>query len=194
MKPRKVKGLDPEGTLGDNARRIVEVRLAELRSFAPKALDSAEQETLHDMRIAAKRLRYVLEMSEPAFGSAAADGAKVAKKLQDLLGEIHDCDEMLPRVRARAEALRAEDAAVLLEGAGGARDVDPGAARDAPNRARYRGLESLGTYLTVRRAVLFGRFVRRWEDLEASGFATELMDGLKRPEPEPAARADGAAA
>ncbi|HZI90595.1 MAG TPA: CHAD domain-containing protein [Thermoleophilaceae bacterium] len=194
MKPRKVKGLDPEGPLADNARRIVEVRLAELRSFAPKALDSGGQETLHDMRIAAKRLRYVLEMSEPAFGRAATDAAKVAKQLQDLLGEIHDCDEMLPRVRAHAEALRAQDAEALCDGAGGARDLEPGAAREAPNRARYRGLESLGTYLTARRAVLFERFVRRWEKLESSGFARKLLDGLNRPEPAPAARPDGAAA
>ena len=194
MKARKVKGLDPEGALADNARRIVEVRLAELRSFAPKALDAAEQETLHDMRIAAKRLRYVLEMSEPAFGAAAADGAKVAKKLQDLLGEIHDCDEMLPRVRAHAEALRGEDASALLSGADGASDLDAGAARDAPNRARYRGLESLATYLTARRAVLFERFVRRWEELESSGFAAELVDRLRRDAPAPATRAGGAAA
>jgi len=194
VKPRKVRGLDPDGPLADNARRIVEVRLRELRSFGPKALNPVETETLHDMRIAAKRLRYVLEMSEPAFGSAATDGAKVAKHLQDLLGEIHDCDEMLPRVRAHAEALRAEDAAALLRAAGTARDLAPGAARKAPNRERYRGLETLGSYLTARRAVLFERFVRRWEKLEATGFASELLEGLSRPGPAPAAQSDGAAA
>jgi len=200
VKPRKVKGLDPDGPLAENARRIVKVRLAELRSFAPRALESGEQETLHDMRIAAKRLRYVLEMSEPAFGAAADDGAKAAKKLQDLLGEIHDCDEMLPRVRAHAEMLRAQDAAALRDGAAGAADLEPGAAREAPNRARYRGLESLGTYLTARRAVLFESFVRRWEKLESTGFAAELLDGLNRrsdlnpPEPAPATPSDGAAA
>jgi hypothetical protein len=194
MKARKVKGLDPDGALADNARRIVAVRLGELRSFAPKAIDTGEQETLHDMRIAAKRLRYVLELSEPAFGVPAADGAKVARKLQDLLGEIHDCDEMLPRLRAHAEALRAEDATALRVAAGGARDLKPGAAREAPNRARYRGLESLGTYLTARRAVLFESFVRRWEKLEAGGFASELLEGLNPPEPAPATHVDGAAA
>ena len=129
MKARKVKGLDPDGPLADNARRIVEVRLGELRSFAPRALESGDAETLHDMRIAAKRLRYVLELSEPAFGTAAADGAKAAKKLQDLLGEIHDCDEMLPRVRAHADALRARDAAAVAREGGGSTRPGPGAAR-----------------------------------------------------------------
>ena len=99
MKARKVKGLDPDGTLDDNAERIVAVRLAELRSFGPRALDPEEVEALHDMRIAAKRLRYVLELAKPALGPSAAGGARTAKKLQDLLGRIHDCDVMLPRAR-----------------------------------------------------------------------------------------------
>jgi len=99
MKARKVKGLDPDGTLLDNAERIVAVRLAELCSFSPRVLDPAEVQALHDMRIAAKRLRYVLELTKPALGPSAPGGARTAKKLQDLLGRIHDCDEMLPRAR-----------------------------------------------------------------------------------------------
>ncbi len=99
MKARKVKGLDPDGTLADNAQRIAAVRLRELSSFTPQALDPAEVQALHDMRIAAKRLRYVLELTRPALGPSAAGAARTAKKLQDLLGQIHDCDVMLPRVR-----------------------------------------------------------------------------------------------
>ncbi len=194
MKARKVKRLDPDGALAENARRIVEVRLDELRSFAPQALDPGEVEALHDMRIAAKRLRYVLELSEPAFGAVARDGAKSARKIQEILGEIHDCDVMLPRVRAHADRLRAQDAAAVHEGAGRAVDLAPAAAREAPNRNRYRGLETLGTYLTARRALLHQRFVKRWEKLEASGFAAALLDGISRSEPAGAAREDGAAA
>jgi len=99
MKARKVKGLEPGGSLGENAERIVAVRLSELRSFSPQVLDPAEIQALHDMRIAAKRLRYVLELTKPALGPSAAGGARTAKKLQDLLGQIHDCDVMLPRAR-----------------------------------------------------------------------------------------------
>ena len=99
MKARKVKGLDPDGTLAENAERILAVRLEELHSFSPAVLDPAEAEALHDMRIAAKRLRYVLELAKPALAPEAVKQARTAKKLQDLLGQIHDCDEMLPRVR-----------------------------------------------------------------------------------------------
>ena len=58
MKARKVKGLDPDGPLDANLRRIVAVRVAELHSFGKAVLDPSDVEALHDMRIAAKRVRY----------------------------------------------------------------------------------------------------------------------------------------
>jgi hypothetical protein len=164
MKARKVKGLDPGGGLSENATRIIDVRAEELRSFSPAVLDPRNVEALHDMRIAAKRLRYVLELTTPVFGEAAAKGAKRAKRLQDLLGEIHDCDESIPRVERHIERLRLDDAATVSERApAGAADLDPEAAREAPNRLLYRGLESLVVYLRARREVLYARFVREWD-------------------------------
>ena len=163
MRARKVKGLDQDGPLRENARRIIDVRASEVRSFSPGVLDPRNVEDLHDMRIAAKRLRYVLELTTPVFGEPAAEAAKRAKKLQDLLGEIHDCDVMVPRVERHIERLRLDDAATLREAAGRASDLDPEAAREAPNRLLYRGLESLVVYLRARRDVLYGRFVREWE-------------------------------
>jgi CHAD domain-containing protein len=164
MKARRVKGLDADGTLRDSARRIIDTRAAEVRSFSPGVLDPRNVDDLHDMRIAAKRLRYVLELAEPVFGAPAEQGARRARKLQDLLGEIHDCDVTIPRVERHVERLRLEDAATLREAAGAdASDLDPKAARDAPNRLHYRGLESLVVYLRARRDVLYGRFVREWE-------------------------------
>jgi CHAD domain-containing protein len=92
-----VRGIDPEAPLRGNARRIVRTRLEEMRSFAEDALDPAAATAQHDMRIAAKRLRYVLEIVEPCFGPEAEDARRAAKRLQGVLGEIHDCDVMLPR-------------------------------------------------------------------------------------------------
>jgi CHAD domain-containing protein len=164
VKARKVKGLDPDGPLRDNARRIIDVRAKEVRSFSPAVLDPLNVEALHDMRIAAKRLRYVLELTAPVFGAGAEKAAKRAKKLQDLLGEIHDCDVTIPRVERHIAWLRLEDAATLREAAGKrASDLDPAAAREAPHRLRYRGLETLIAYLRARRDVLYARFLREWE-------------------------------
>ena len=58
MKARAVKKLDPEAPLAENAARIIRVRLDELRSLAPKALEPDRDRAQHDLRIAAKRLRY----------------------------------------------------------------------------------------------------------------------------------------
>jgi hypothetical protein len=193
MKAKKVKGLDPGTSFEQNARRIVEVRVKELQSLGSKALDPEAPKRLHDARIAAKRLRYVLELGAPALGKTASAGARVARDLQDLLGEIHDCDVMLPRVREHAEVLRTEDAGTLRAHAGRRRrDLPPEAVLRAPNLARYRGLEALSGYLAARREVLFERFVREWEALERRGFAEELVEGLSPRAQEPEAHAAGA--
>jgi CHAD domain-containing protein len=166
MKARQVKDLDPEGTLGDNAERIVRVRLDELCSFMPKATDPAEVVALHDMRIAAKRLRYVLEVTGSAFGPYAVNAVKLVKDLQDLLGEIHDCDVQLPEVDAFLHELMEEDAGVAGE-------LPKGLAK-APNRRTYAGLVALQVHLRARRRAPFEQFLELWRDYERKGFAARL--------------------
>jgi CHAD domain-containing protein len=97
MKARAVDGLDPGKPLRVNAEKIVRVRLDELRARAESALDPGAAVAQHDMRIAAKRLRYVLEIVGPCFGTEAKEARRAAKELQGVLGEIHDCDVLLPR-------------------------------------------------------------------------------------------------
>ncbi len=106
MKARKVKGLDPGKSLRRNAARILDTRLAELCSFAAEALDPSAASAQHNMRIAAKRLRYVLEIVEGCYGAEAQAARRSAKDLQGVLGEIHDCDVMLPQA-AGVESLQA---------------------------------------------------------------------------------------
>ena len=98
MKARKVTGLDPAGSLRANAGRIVATRLEELSGLAEEALEPGGETAQHDMRIAAKRLRYVLEITAGCFGPEGEAMRATARELQGVLGEIHDCDVMLPRV------------------------------------------------------------------------------------------------
>jgi CHAD domain len=162
VKARRVKNLDPAAALDQNAARIIGSRLEELRSFGPEALVPEATVAQHDMRIAAKRLRYVIEVTGFCFGESAQAARRRARDLQDLLGEIHDCDLMMPRVQSEIERLRTEDARALLLMAGGAEDLDPGLVGEAPNRTAYRGLELLGVHLRARRALLFERFRDFW--------------------------------
>jgi CHAD domain-containing protein len=194
MKARKVKGLEPDGALADNAERIVRVRLDELASFIPAALSPDEVTALHDMRIAAKRLRYILEVTaETCFGPYAETALKRTKDLQDLLGEIHDCDVQLPRVLARMEELRAEDARVVRARAKrDAEDLDPRLATRTAHTRAWRGLETLAIYLHARRELLYGRFLDLWTRLERDGFRARLEYAAgERPQPSTPPSPDG---
>ena len=181
MKARKVKGVEPEGWLAENARRIILVRLDELTSFSEAVHDPNRVRRLHDMRIAAKRLRYVLELHAPVFGPASRAAAKIVRDVQELLGEIHDCDEMLPMVERHARDLRREDAELVRAAApDDATDLEPATVAAAIHSERYRGLESLATFLRARRLLLYERFIHEWDALEERDFAGKLEWDLER--------------
>jgi CHAD domain-containing protein len=181
VKARKVKKLDPRGSLHDNAARIIGTRLEELRSLAEAALEPTASVAQHDMRIAAKRLRYVLEVTERCFGRDAKAARRAAKELQGVLGEIHDCDVMLPRALAEIDRLAADDARAVLLRAEGAEDLDTKLVREAPNRAAYRGLQLLTVHLRARRALLFERFRDLWRTSQGTFAGLErVLDGHLR--------------
>jgi hypothetical protein len=178
LKARKVRKLDPETPLVENAARIVRTRLDEMRSFAPAALHPECATDQHDLRIAAKRLRYVLEATGFCFGDAADSARRRARDIQDVLGDLHDCDVMLPKVERHVETLRSQDAEALRERANGG--LEPAAVAEAPNRTAYRGLEVLAVHVQARRAMLFERFVELWGEVEAKGTWHRLERAIER--------------
>ena len=58
MRAMRVHGLEGAMPLATAARRIVAVRVDEVYGLAADAVSGADPAALHDMRIAAKRLRY----------------------------------------------------------------------------------------------------------------------------------------
>jgi len=188
VKARAIEGLDPGGPLVPDVARIVSVRLEELRDRADAALSADASEAQHDLRIAAKRLRYVLETTQDLFGPYAATAVRRTKELQELLGDMHDCDEMLPRVRRIIAAEQAAEVeAVRSRASGEARDLDPALARDAPRADAWRGLHAFAAWVEARRALLHDAFLRHWTELGRAGFRARLEYALaeRAPEPEP---------
>lgn len=63
---------------------------------------------LHKLRIRCKRLRYLLEALEPAFGDRLQGAVKAVRQLQDTLGEIQDVRVSIERVSHQLDTPDAE--------------------------------------------------------------------------------------
>lgn len=74
--------------LGEAAQRA----WADFDSARKNASYEAPDETVHPLRIAAKRLRYLLEIASELEAPQAAEALAALKILQDQLGEWHDCE------------------------------------------------------------------------------------------------------
>lgn len=97
-KAQKVKGIDCNSSVRDNARKIIGVRLDEMLSFGQHVGDPARIEDIHNLRIAAKRLRYTLEMFSFAFREDLSGLISEVKQLQEHIGDMRDADLMIERV------------------------------------------------------------------------------------------------
>ena len=104
-----VAGIEPDGTLAANARRILAVRMAEYYSYAPIVHVESAVQPLHDLRIAAKRLRYTLELFRDVFGEAGERAIDRIKAIQEELGEVHDHDVRLALIDEELAAVAGED-------------------------------------------------------------------------------------
>jgi CHAD domain-containing protein len=83
------------------AARIVRVRTGELFENAEGVLDTSDIERVHDMRVASRRLRAVLEIFAPCFPQSEFKGVlSDVKQLADALGERRDPDVHLEAMRA----------------------------------------------------------------------------------------------
>jgi CHAD domain-containing protein len=125
-KAHDVPGLTAELRFGEAAAAIVGVRAEEVFEHADAVLDVGDIERVHDMRVATRRLRAMLEIFEPCFPAASLKPVLgEVKALADALGERRDPDVQLA-------ALAAFEAGVLKADAPG---VEVVAARERERQA-----------------------------------------------------------
>ncbi len=74
------------------ARRIITARLKQVEKLSNGLYQPLRIKPLHKMRIAAKHLRYALEVFEPCWGQGISLFATKVAALQSSLGELHDSD------------------------------------------------------------------------------------------------------
>jgi len=145
VKAQAIGDLEFAMALPEAARRIVAVRSNELFGFVPAALDERNAAALHNMRIAAKRLRYVLELLGFVIGPVADEAQAQARELQTVIGEVHDYDVLI----ARLNGLSA--------------------------KSSQRGARRLGLRLHSRRDARFADFLALWAEIEDSGLRERLL-------------------
>lgn len=81
----------------------VQNRLDEFLFFEVFIFDPTRIEELHQMRIAAKRLRYALEVFSTLYQGKSDFALDIARQTQQYLGEIHDADVWISYLPAFAE-------------------------------------------------------------------------------------------
>jgi CHAD domain-containing protein len=144
----------------ERIREHVRQQVDDLFQYESSLADSADQERHHAMRIAVKRLRYTLEISRPMCPRRLDDAVETVKRLQTLLGDIHDCDVWLDHLAAFASEQR--DRIVAMFGHSGRfRHMQP-------------GIEYLRRDRQAHRQQTFEELVRYWGDLKGRRFWEEL--------------------
>lgn len=109
-KARDIPGLPADVSFREAASLAVGTRAAEVWEHERGVLDTGKIEGVHDMRVATRRLRAVMEIFAPCFPKKRhREALREVKELADVLGERRDPDVMIDRLRAVAGDLTNED-------------------------------------------------------------------------------------
>jgi len=128
----------------EKAANQISARLDEMLIFERFVHDETAVTKHHELRIAAKRLRYTLEIFSPLYNRGLSDQITLLKKFQDVLGEMHDYDVWLQELRP-----------------------------NIPNEAKS-GVNKLLTDLTDMRKSRYRNFVFLWDDSAANGLLERI--------------------
>jgi CHAD domain-containing protein len=110
-KARDIPGLHASMPFAEAAAATVAVRAQELFEHAEGVLDITDIERVHDMRVASRRLRAVLEIYAPCFPKDRFRPLlEEVKALADALGARRDPDVLLDRLVALEGVLPKADA------------------------------------------------------------------------------------
>lgn len=188
---RPIKGLDSQAPTGVNARIIAKVRLEDLYSWESYVDNPYNIRELHNMRIAAKRLRYTFEVFEDVLPNQSKPIVEELVKIQDELGILHDTDVMIALLRL---CLGSQDTASIVDYAQSSANVQqrkekslvaPELVADlldpavAPTTGERFGLELFLQHQEQLRATQYDTFRQHWYALQARDFRREIMELLE---------------
>lgn len=109
-KARDIPGFAADLPFREAAALAVGTRADEVWEHEHRAMDTADIEGVHDMRVATRRLRAAMEIFAPCFPKKRHRSTlREVKDLADLLGTRRDPDVMIERLRAIEAGLTQED-------------------------------------------------------------------------------------
>jgi CHAD domain-containing protein len=170
---RKIeKGGDAGPTFGGALASLVDDQVRALSSRMEAIRDALDEEGAHRARIEGKRLRYLLE---PLRGYGRADASELIghlKRLQDVLGELHDAHVLAGELRDALVETAAEQAR-RLHASAYAHGPSDAAVRDGLRASPRAGLLALVRLVRERRDALAADLEREWRAGGVDGLAAE---------------------
>ena len=154
-------------SFGDAGRIIITRRWDELDELSSSLFNPFKVKPLHDMRIAAKRLRYALEMFFQCRGDALAQFAKDVADMQSALGELHDCDVWIKGLGEKLRVHASDD---------GSEDVS--AESPGIRKENRQATVWLMRHFTDERTKQYRTALAHWNKWQLSGFGKKLRAQL----------------
>src|SRR6266487_1070828 len=187
-KAKPITGLDARASTGENARVIVKARLEEMYEWDKYVDQPYRVYELHNLRIAAKRLRYTFEVFEDFLPEKSKSIVEEIAQIQDEIGALHDSDVSISLLRlclgSQDSGIAYEQALVDVEKQGGKKDtlvppamvadlLDPGVAPTAEERY---GLEQMLLKQQQVREERYTAFRQHWYQLQMRDFRSEILE------------------
>ncbi len=153
-KARNVKGITPEKSLEECARRIITTRLHEMMSFKAGAIDGRDIEYVHDMRVASRRLRAAMRNFADCFTRKKKfrRHLKRVERITRTLGDVRDLDVLIDCFQKDAQTVP-EDT--------------------------QTGIQNLIRHLQRERKARRGPMFRMFEELDRSNFEQKFLKFFK---------------
>jgi len=145
----------------------VRQQLDELFQQQDSLANPEDRERHHAMRIAAKRLRYTLEIARAMYPGRFDETVEAIKRVQSLLGDVHDCDVWAEHLDAFAGKQRRR-IQKLFGHAGRFARLQP-------------GIEYLRQDRRCHRQEVFGQLVEFWAELGRRQFWDRLSGVIAAP-------------
>ena len=180
---RQALGLQRHAPIWVNLHGLVRRRVERVWALAEHLPDPARVAELHELRIQAKELRYDLEAFAECLPKRAEKSIKSFKRIQDLLGAVHDADvqaEQLLELLGSA-ARRQRQAVRPLQGHGAAHpELEETAAAMAHEAAEVPvvGLALALADLAVARRALHGELLALWRKLDQDDLRGQLTEAM----------------